>query len=130
VFRDARKNDMSVIIIDEIDVIAGNREGGESDGVGSRVVATLLTEIDGVGQSRNPSSRGKGKRRSASEEDESNESGDESEEEAKGGQGAGRVVVIAATNRPNAIDPALRRPGRLDREIEIGECWEGEIVCS
>ncbi|HZD35848.1 MAG TPA: AAA family ATPase, partial [Nitrososphaeraceae archaeon] len=31
----------------------------------------------------------------------------------------GKVVVIAASNRPNAIDPALRRPGRIDREIEI-----------
>ena len=31
----------------------------------------------------------------------------------------GKVVVIGATNRPNAIDPALRRPGRFDREIEI-----------
>ena len=31
----------------------------------------------------------------------------------------GKVIVIAATNRPNAIDPALRRPGRFDREIEI-----------
>jgi len=31
----------------------------------------------------------------------------------------GNIIVIAATNRPNAVDPALRRPGRFDREIEI-----------
>ena len=30
------------------------------------------------------------------------------------------MIFLAATNRPDAIDPALRRPGRLDREIEIG----------
>ncbi len=35
-------------------------------------------------------------------------------------KGRGKVVVIGATNRPNAIDPALRRPGRFDREIELG----------
>src|SRR6185436_7608049 len=35
-------------------------------------------------------------------------------------QSRGKLVVIGATNRPNAIDPALRRPGRFDREIEIG----------
>ena len=37
-----------------------------------------------------------------------------------GAKGRGQVVVIGATNRPNAIDPALRRAGRFDREIDIG----------
>ena len=35
-------------------------------------------------------------------------------------KGRGHIIVIGATNRPEAIDPALRRPGRFDREIEIG----------
>ncbi len=44
----------------------------------------------------------------------------------------GHVIVVGATNRPNAIDPALRRPGRFDREVEIGspgqECEEGDTA--
>ena len=40
----------------------------------------------------------------------------------------GRLVVIGATNRPNALDPALRRPGRFDREVEIKiPSYEGRI---
>jgi SpoVK/Ycf46/Vps4 family AAA+-type ATPase len=37
-----------------------------------------------------------------------------------GMDGRGQVVVIGATNRPDAIDPALRRPGRFDREFYFG----------
>ncbi len=38
------------------------------------------------------------------------------------------VVVIAATNRPNQIDPALRRFGRFDRELDIGVPDDGQCV--
>ncbi|UZJ53463.1 hypothetical protein CBS101457_002783 [Exobasidium rhododendri] len=91
VFARARRNAPSVVIIDEIDALAPRRDG-----------------IDGS-------------------------SDDAGEVEKRvvatlltlmdGLSGTGessKVVVIAATNRPNAIDPALRRPGRLDREIEVG----------
>lgn len=87
VFAKAHSLSPCVIIIDEIDALAPRRDG-DSDGSGEvekRVVATLLTLMDGLGN-----------------------------------EAESRVVVIAATNRPNAIDPALRRPGRLDKEIEVG----------
>ncbi|KAH7344827.1 P-loop containing nucleoside triphosphate hydrolase protein [Rhizoctonia solani] len=89
VFADARKQSPCIIVLDEVDAMCPRREDG--GGVEARVVATLLTELDGIdtagqdGQRKQP-----------------------------------RIVVVATTNRPNAIDPALRRPGRFDREIEIG----------
>src|SRR5579859_6441321 len=86
IFAEAYEQQPSIIFIDEIDALAPKR-GGENesalDVTDGRVVATLLTLMDGM-------------------------------------QGSGRVVVVAATNRPNAIDPALRRPGRFDKELEIG----------
>ncbi|MFP4038778.1 MAG: CDC48 family AAA ATPase [Candidatus Nanohaloarchaea archaeon] len=81
-FEEAREGEPAIVFIDEIDAIAPKRgdAGGE---VERRVVATLLSEMDGLESREN-------------------------------------VIVIAATNRAEAIDPALRRGGRFDREIEIG----------
>ena len=81
-FDEAREGEPAIVFIDEIDAIAPKRgdAGGE---VERRVVATLLSEMDGLESREN-------------------------------------VIVIAATNRAEAIDPALRRGGRFDREIEIG----------
>ncbi|KAJ7583622.1 AAA family ATPase [Mycena floridula] len=88
VFREAREKSPCIVVLDEVDALVPRREDGAGGEVEKRVVATLLTLLDGM-------------------EDESD-------------QGTGRVVVIGTTNRPNAIDPALRRPGRFDREFEIG----------
>ena len=81
IFEQASKQAPSIIFLDEIDSIAPKRENAAGD-VERRVVAQLLTLMDGLNQREN-------------------------------------VIVIAATNLPNSIDPALRRPGRFDREIEI-----------
>ncbi|KZV62336.1 AAA family ATPase [Peniophora sp. CONT] len=86
IFAEARAKAPALIVLDEVDALCPRREDGPGGEVEKRVVATLLTEMDGV----------------------------------DAGEGAGRVVVVATTNRPNAIDPALRRPGRFDRELEIG----------
>lgn len=86
VFDEAKRQSPCIVVLDEIDALCPRRDGDGGE-VEKRVVATLLTLMDGMGGQ------------------------DEKE----------RVFVIAATNRPNSIDPALRRPGRFDREIEIGE---------
>ncbi|KAF3927569.1 Paraplegin [Arthrobotrys entomopaga] len=93
VFADAKRGskgkNRSIIFIDEIDAFAPKR--GETDTTSdSRLVTTLLTEMDALAGI-----------------------GEEGEDDTS------RVIVVAATNRPNGIDPALRRPGRFDLEIEI-----------
>ena len=80
-FEQASENAPAIIFLDELDSIAGERD--DSGDMENRVVAQLLTLLDGLG------------------------SDDE-------------VVVIGATNRVDTIDPAIRRGGRFDREIEIG----------
>ncbi|EPS95567.1 hypothetical protein FOMPIDRAFT_1043545 [Fomitopsis schrenkii] len=86
VFTEARSRAPCIVVLDEVDALCPRREDGPGGEVEKRVVAQLLTIMDGM--------------------------------EAEGKDE--RVVVVATTNRPNALDPALRRPGRFDREIEIG----------
>ena len=90
-FRRARLASPSVIFFDEMDAIASKRGGG--GGGGDRLLSQLLTELDGVtsGGNSSPSDGGKG-----------------------------RVIVVGATNRPDVLDPALTRPGRMDRMIHVG----------
>ena len=93
-FRRARQASPCIIFFDEIDSIATKRGGGGNSG--ERLLSQLLTELDGVS---NTGVVGKGE---------------------KGGGKSQRVVVVCATNRPDLLDPALTRPGRIDRKIYVG----------
>ncbi len=83
-FKDARKNNPSIIFIDELDSIGRHRGAGLGGGHDEReqTLNQLLSELDGF---------------------QPNES----------------TIVIAATNRPDILDPALLRPGRFDRRITV-----------
>jgi len=105
VFEEARRREPCIIVLDEVDAICPKREGGEGGEVERRVTATLLTLMDGMSE--------------GVVRDQQERHGDD-EDDNELPNALARVVVIAATNRPNTIDPALRRPGRFDREIEIG----------
>lgn len=72
----------SLVFLDELDALCPRR-GGPHRASESRVVAQVLTLLDGMAGDR-------------------------------------EVVVVGATNRPDALDPALRRPGRFDREVSLG----------
>ncbi|XP_033228007.1 ATPase family protein 2 homolog isoform X2 [Belonocnema kinseyi] len=85
IFRKARQVAPSIIFIDEIDALGGERASSSKSGgsnVQERVLTQLLTELDGV-------------------------------------TALGNVTLVAATNRPDRIDKALLRPGRLDRIIYV-----------
>jgi transitional endoplasmic reticulum ATPase len=81
-FRRARDAAPALVFLDEVDALAPRRGGSADAGVADRVVAALLTELDGAEPMRD-------------------------------------VVVLGATNRPELIDPALLRPGRLERLVYV-----------
>jgi len=81
-FRRAREAAPTLVFLDEVDALAPVRGQATDGGTTDRVVAALLTELDGVEPLRN-------------------------------------VVVIGATNRPDLVDPALLRPGRLERLVYV-----------
>ncbi len=81
-FRRASDAAPALVFLDEIDALAPRRGQSSDSGVADRVVAALLTELDGAQPLRD-------------------------------------VIVVGATNRPELIDPALLRPGRLERLIYV-----------
>lgn len=81
-FRRARDSAPSLVFLDELDALAPRRGQSFDSGVSDRVVAALLTELDGIDPLRD-------------------------------------VVMLGATNRPDLIDPALLRPGRLERLVFV-----------
>ncbi|MFE9200930.1 AAA family ATPase [Micromonospora sp. NPDC007230] len=81
-FRRAREAAPTLVFLDEVDALAPVRGQATDGGTTDRVVAALLTELDGVEALRN-------------------------------------VVVVGATNRPDRVDPALLRPGRLERLVYV-----------
>ncbi|GER89359.1 ATPase AAA [Dictyobacter vulcani] len=82
VFRRAKQAAPCIVFFDELDALAPRRGSGNDGNVGDRVIAQLLTEMDGI-------------------------------------EGREGVIVLAATNRPDMIDPALLRPGRFDLGVEL-----------
>uniref|UniRef100_A0A453QD21 AAA+ ATPase domain-containing protein n=3 Tax=Aegilops tauschii subsp. strangulata TaxID=200361 RepID=A0A453QD21_AEGTS len=98
-FKKAYRTAPSIVFIDEIDAIASKRENLQRE-MERRIVTQLMTCMDEFHQ--NVGSDG-GELDSQSSE-----------------KKPGYVIVIGATNRPHAVDQALRRPGRFDREISLG----------
>lgn len=131
VFTKARAAVPSVLFLDELDAIVGKRSGNSSTGVESRLLSTLLNEMDGVGvlaniyQSGERNSCNHGNEQLMRRDCELGHLGNEpfsiKTQRLKliSSSAVKDVVIVAATNRPDAIDEALLRPGRIDRIIYV-----------
>ncbi|KAG5575260.1 hypothetical protein H5410_055394 [Solanum commersonii] len=108
-FLKAHRTAPSIVFIDEIDAIASKRENAQRE-MERRIVTQLMTCMDESHRPVKPDDNAKGTTLPTDKKNTAAESDDE----------PGYVLVIGATNRPDAIDPALRRPGRFDREYTLG----------
>ncbi|KAH0713551.1 hypothetical protein KY289_009510 [Solanum tuberosum] len=108
-FLKAHRTAPSIVFIDEIDAIASKRENVQRE-MERRIVTQLMTCMDESHRPVKPDDNAKGTTLPTDKKNTEAESDDE----------LGYVLVIGATNRPDAIDPALRRPGRFDREYALG----------
>jgi SpoVK/Ycf46/Vps4 family AAA+-type ATPase len=109
---DAAGGALVLLFLDEVDALCPRREGQKQHE--ARVVAQLLTLLDGAAETEATAAAAGGTRVTAA-----GAGGGKGNVMGEGRKGKGRVVVVAATNRPNALEPALRRPGRLDREVWV-----------
>jgi ribosome biogenesis ATPase len=105
-----------IVFIDEIDAIAPKRETAQRE-MERRIVAQLLTCLDDLSALAAPPARGAADAGAAPADAEAAEA---AAAEAAAAAAGRHVVVLGATNRPDALDPALRRAGRFDREIALG----------
>jgi ribosome biogenesis ATPase len=105
-FADAAASAPAILFIDEIDAIAPKRESAQRE-MERRIVAQMLTCMDDLLPA-------------AAAPTSADDTATTADDASAPASSSAHVVVIGATNRPDALDPALRRAGRFDREISLG----------